>query len=186
MIEGQLSGRETVFRDRTDTSWLGGESLDEWRGKMVWGDALAVLLAARVVADPSRSLTPLHREIFRQADADHADTSTEYGGVLLATQSGVWTAQLFEPRVNARFGDERFVASQEMIEASDAESLMYHFHAARIRNAGYAGPSFNDFEFVRREGRSSLLFTFVTQDRLNVDYFQPGGLRLDLGTIERP
>src|SRR5690606_17159996 len=39
---------------------------------------------------------------------------------------------------------------------------------------------------ARTYGRSCLLFTFVSPDRLNVDYFQPGGLRLDLGTVDRP
>src|SRR5690606_18536443 len=111
---------------------------------------------------------------------------TEYGGLVFAAPGGNLTAQLFEPRANSRYGDERFVASQELIDAADSALFMYHFHVTRTRNADYAGPSFDDFEFVRREGRASLLYTFVTQDRLNVDYFQPGGLRIDLGTIERP
>jgi len=73
-----------------------------------------------------------------------------------------------------------------MIEASDTSLFHYHFHAKRTRNMDYAGPSFSDFEYARTYGRSCLLFTFVSPDRLNVDYFQPGGLRLDLGTIDRP
>ncbi|MFG0294077.1 MAG: hypothetical protein ACF8MJ_13120 [Phycisphaerales bacterium JB050] len=186
MVDAMLSSRETHFRDRTDTAWLGGESLDEWKDKLAWGDALALLIAARSVEDASRSLADLHTEIFRQADADNADTSTEYGGLLFAAAGGNLTAQLFEPRANSRYGDERFVASQELIDAADTALFMYHFHVTRTRNADYAGPSFDDFEFVRREGRASLLYTFVTQDRLNVDYYQPGGLRIDLGTIERP
>ncbi len=185
-VDSTLMGREMHFRDRTDTAWLGGESLSEWQDKLVWGDALSLLIAAQSVEDASRSLGDLHAELFRQADADHADTSTEYGGLLFATGGGNLNAQLFEPRVNARYGDERFVASQELIEAADSALFMYHFHVTRTRNAGYAGPSFDDFEFVRREGRASLLYTFVSEDRLNVDYFQPGGLRIDLGTIVRP
>ncbi len=185
-IEEALEGRETVFRDRTDTAWLGGESLEEWEDELVWADALALLLAARVVETSSYSVGDIHARLFEQADADHADTSTEYGGIVLWTNSGVPMLELFPPRVNSRFGDDRFVASDELIEASDAALFHYHFHAMRTRNADYAGPSFSDFEFARREGRSCLLFTFVSPDRLNVDYFQPDGLRIDLGTIDRP
>lgn len=185
-LERELEGRESFERDRTDTAWLGGESLEEWKNELVWADALALLIASRVVETPTWSVRETHARLFEQADADHADTSTEYGGVVVWSESGVPRFDLFPPRVNSRFGDDRFVASQELIEASDTALFHYHFHAMRTRNADYAGPSFNDFEYVRREGRSSLLLTFVSADRLNIDYFQPDGLRIDLGTIDRP
>lgn len=185
-LESELEDRETFFRDRTDTAWLGGESLGEWKDEIVWADAVALLLAARVVQTAAWSTETLHAELLDQADADHADTSTEYGGVVHWTDSGMPTFDLFPPRVNSRFGDDRFVASEELIEASDTALFHYHFHAMRTRNADYAGPSFSDFEYAKREGRGCLLFTLVSADRLNVDYFQPDGVRIDLGTIERP
>lgn len=185
-LEQELSGREHFFRDRIDTPWQGGESLQEWQSEMVWGDVLLALIAARAVEDDSHDLRAVHAELFTQADADHTDTSTEYGGVANSTASGGLEFVVFPPRANARFGDERFVASMELIEASDTALFQYHFHARRTRNMDYAGPSYDDFEYARLQGRSCLLFTFVSPDRLNVDYFQPGGLRLDLGTIDRP
>ena len=181
-----LDDRETFFRDRTDTSWMGGESLGEWSDQLAWADVVALLIASRFVESSAWPTERLHTALFDQADEDNADTSTEYGGVVLWSTTGVPRFDLFPPRVNSRFGDDRFVASEELIEASDTALFHYHFHAMRTRNADYAGPSFSDIEYARREGRSCLVFTFVSSDRLNVDYFQPDGLRIDLGTIDRP
>ncbi len=181
-----LDGREKFFRERIDTAWQGGESLDEWKDGMVWGDALLALIAAGAVEHAVFDLRAAHEDLFAQADEDHADTSTEYGGIVEWADGGSLRFLLFQPRANSRFGDERFVASTELIESSDTSLFHYHFHVRRTRNMDYAGPSFDDFEYARTYGRSCLLFTFVSPDRLNVDYFQPGGLRLDLGTVHRP
>lgn len=182
-----LDGQEKFYRERIDTPWQGGESLQEWKDQMVWGDALLALMATGIVEKASSyGVQAPVSDLFAQADEDHADTSTEYGGLVDLTDVGALRFVLFTPRANSRFGDERFVASAEMIEASDTSLFHYHFHAKRTRNMDYAGPSFSDFEYARTYGRSCLLFTFVSPDRLNVDYFQPGGLRLDLGTIDRP
>jgi len=185
-LEREISGREHFFRDRTDTAWQGGESLSEWRGKMVWGDVLLALIAAEAVRTRSSEWREVHADLFAQADADHTDTSTEYGGITVWDEGGRLDFRLFPPRANSRFGDDRFVASREMIEASDGALFHYHFHVMRQRNADYAGPSHDDFEYARLQGRSCLVLTFITENRLNVDYYQPGGVRVDLGTIDRP
>lgn len=185
-LRESLSGRVHFTRNRTDTAWQGGESLSEWQSKMVWGDVLLALIAADVAAPSGSHLSSIHREIFSQADQDHADTSTEYGGIVLMSESGTLEFRLFPPRPTNRFGDDRFVASREMIEASDDALFHYHFHAMRHNNAEYAGPSFDDFEYARSQGRACLLLTFVGRDRLNLDFFLPNGVRVDLGTINRP
>jgi hypothetical protein len=80
----------------------------------------------------------------------------------------------------------RFVASDDLLNAGVPALFHYHFHAAHYDNRKYAGPSLADLEYARQYGRSCLVFTFVTRDRLNVDYYQPDGARVDLGSIERP
>jgi hypothetical protein len=156
------------------------ESLRTWRDDMCWADALLVTIAADAADDPA-----LARLLFAQADEDKRDTSTEYGGVIDGAPSG-FALRVFPPRPAQRHGDRRFTASPEMI-AQGADSIFhYHLHCTAHDNADYAGPSDDDIHYAARQGRACLVFTFVSKDALNVDYYQSGGLTLDLGTVRRP
>lgn len=93
------------------------------------------------------------------------------------------TAVLYAPRPGQRMGDERFVASDDMLAASDCAIAHYHFHAQRVRNKEYAGPSGGDLQYAARYGRSCLVLTSVGEGVLGVDYYQPNGVVIDLGEI---
>jgi hypothetical protein len=56
----------------------------------------------------------------------------------------------------------------------------------REDNRGYSGPSYQDLEYADRFGRACLVVTSTGEGRGNVDYYQPGGVVLDLGTITAP
>ena len=162
------------------------ERIGAWRAELVWGDALALLVADEAVRGEGVAAA-----LFAQADADYADRSTEHGGVLDAVSRPGSTEDAFEaigfaPRPAQRTGDRRFVASPELLERGAASLFHYHFHANRIRNADYAGPSEADLLYARDFGRACLVLTLIDERTLGVDYYQPGGARIDLGTIARP
>ncbi|MDX2115184.1 MAG: hypothetical protein SFZ24_06110 [Planctomycetota bacterium] len=183
-LERELKPRKKVVRaSAMNAARRAPESIQTWRDQLSWGDALLALAAAEAVLDPQ-----LARDVFAQADEDKIDVSTEHGGVIDAPGAGgrPFSLRTFAPRPAQRFGDRRFVASPEMIEQGVDSLFHYHLHCTAYGNSEYAGPSDDDLLYARRQGRSCLVFTFTARDALNVDYFQPDGVVLDLGTIRRP
>lgn len=181
-----LEPRKRYIRAQAATaSRRAPESLRSWSDGMSWGDFLLCLIAAEAAMDPG-----LAKVIFAQAEDDRRDTSTEYGGVIDGIPGGSagpggFAVRLFPPRPAQRYGDRRFVASPEMIEQGTTSIFHYHLHCTSYDNADYAGPSADDIAYAKRQGRSCLVFTFVNRDALNVDYFQPDGATIDLGTVRR-
>lgn len=157
------------------------ETLEHNQQDLVWGDALLILIADEALQDPA-----VVGALFEQVDADRKDTTTEYGGVLDCLDDGRFTAIPFPPRPTQRVGDNRFVASPELLERGHTGLFHYHFHARRADEREYAGPGPGDFEYAHRFGRSCLVFTSINNDTLNADYFQPNGARVDLGELRRP
>jgi hypothetical protein len=63
---------------------------------------------------------------------------------------------------------------------------LHHFHAQVAEKVRYACPGRGDRDMVDRQQIHGLVFTFVDANHLNVDYYQPRGVAIDLGTIARP
>lgn len=186
-LSTELAGRRHTRRtaDFPDAMVGARESVDAWRKDLVWGDALLLLIADQAISDPR-----VVRELFEQADHDQRDESTEYGGVLDADPDRVnesgFVAWSFPPRPAQRGGDNRFIASRELLDAGATALFHYHFHAQSHNNGEYAGPGPGDLEYAKKFGRSCLVLTFVSTNALGVDYYQPDGARIDLGSIKRP
>ena len=144
---------------------------------LAWADLVTMALILRAMQDPS-----LIEELFRQAERDRQDTSTEYGGVL-DSEGGKFLALAYPPMV--RRHDRKFVPSQEMIQRMYTGIAHYHFHAQQTKNARYAVPGEGDLKFANRLGATCLVFTSIDENRLNVDYYQPGRVIVDLGTVHR-
>lgn len=182
MIEAGLVGAKTHRRYAEDVP--GGPSQEQRlvhaREKMVWGDALLVLAAMEAMRDPD--VAPA---IFEQVEIDRRDTSTEHGGVLDCAADGSFVAYPYPPRPAQRMGDNRFIASPELLAAGNTALYHYHFHARRTDESEYAGPGPGDLEYAARFGRSCLVLTSISADVLDVDYYQPNGAVLDLGEIRR-
>ncbi|MEL6328782.1 MAG: hypothetical protein AAFR38_03905 [Planctomycetota bacterium] len=184
--EARLEGRNTNRR----TSELGidrsrlRERLDDWSATMTWGDLITLLVLDEAVRSPD-----VVRQFFAHTARDRDDVSTEYGGILLAgpdSRPGLFRAQLFVPRVGDRISDNLFIASEAMIASGRRALAFYHLQVARSRNSKFAGPSPTDLAFVRRTGRTGIVATSITPDRLGIDYYQPDGVIVDLGEIRRP
>jgi len=166
------------------------ETLDAFADDMAWGDFLLVLIAMETIDRPK-----LVDFLFNHAERDRGDNSTELGGAIIdpqRAQSGASAhgddeiaAIAYDPRPAQRRGDHRFVASSELLDAAAPALFHYHFHAQRYDNDHYAGPGRGDMQYAERFGRACLVFTFITADILAADYYQPGGVRLDLGEVRR-
>jgi hypothetical protein len=156
---------------------LPGESFGEHAETLCWADLLTIDLLLDAKSDPL-----LVRELFRQADADLADTTTEHGGVLDKVD-GRFVTEPFLPVIRAH--DQKFYSSDVLIQRMYTGLLHYHFHAQKYMNGEYAGPGAGDLTFVENLQASAVVFTFLDQNTLGVDYYQPGGIVIDLGVVRR-
>ena len=172
---------QTAYRRASGNTSRYDETMRSAKKLMVWGDALSVM-AAMDAMDQNAVIGAF----FTQADTDRGDTSTEYGGAIDGLTDGAMVARLFPPRPTERLGDRQFVASHDLIAASDESIFHYHFHAAAAANTDYAGPSEADIKYATEYGRSCLVVTTLTADRINIDWYCGTSAVLDLGAVDRP
>lgn len=180
-MAGRLAGRGYQRREGARGVRPRSERLADWRDSMSWADALAVLVVDEVISKPA-----FVEALYDQVELDRNDTSTEYGGVIDAGQDDDYRIVLFRPRARDRTGDDRFVASTDMIRFSDRALVHYHLQVQRQRMGRQAGPSDGDLLYAADSGRACLVFTSVASDQLNVDYYTPDGVVIDLGLIQQP
>ena len=164
---------------RTDHPHPQEESFDLQLPKLAPAD----LLVIQNIIQATHSLS-VRQTLFAQADRDLKDTTSELGGVLTWDQSNQYIAQPFPPEIRAH--DRKFYASNQLIESMYTGLAHYHFHAQKHNNQQFAAPGQGDQKFADRLGTHAVVFTFIDANTLNVDYYQPGNIVIDLGTITRP
>ncbi len=147
--------------------------------EMTWGDCAAVLVALDALAVPE-----VRRHIFDIADRDLADRQTEYGGLLQMDDQGRFELIEFAPR--SRGSDVRYEASDKMFEQGYDALFHFHNHAQAYENHRYAGPHYGDFAYADATGVNGLVFTFISRNEIDADFYRRGQIVIDLGTIERP
>lgn len=192
-MKSAIGGRKTVQRSNEAQGLVKAakEQIEVWENGLSWGDLLSIALLDRAVRQKD-----FVERIFVYVGLDREDRTTEYGGLILTTQNvgdgravtdhpGKIVAWLFPPRPGQRPNDTEFVAPEEMILSSDRALAHFHFHVHRARNSEVAGPSAGDLEYAARCGRNCLVFTSLGTEELDVDYYQPNGVVVDLGTIEQ-
>ncbi len=177
-LRGRLSERSRHDRSIDTAVKRNREDFDHWEGGMKWADVLTILAIDDAVANPQ-----VRAALIQQAELDRKDTTTEYGGLLGFRPDASSRLVLFPPRPGQRQGDQKFIASDDMIAGGDLALSHYHFHAQSHQNGGYAGPSEGDLIYAARYGRSCLVFTSVAEGRLAADYYQPDGVIIDLGAF---
>jgi hypothetical protein len=155
------------------------ERLSDVRDKLVWGDRVAMLLAREALRSPA-----FVAHVFDYADRDMIDRTTEFGGIIELDPEGRFELLEYPPR--ARVADDRYLASSKLFK--DGYTALYHFHnhAQKYRNERYAGPHLGDFEYADETGVNGLVFSFVDEETLNVDFYREDSVVVDLGTINRP
>lgn len=183
-LDERLAGRSRHMR----TAEMGPqrpaakERVRDWDSSLAWGDVLAIL-----VIDEAVHQAAFVSRLWQQVDVDRDDQTTEYGGVIEATTSpnaDSFRLVLFRPRARDRTDDNRFVASDDLINYADRAVGVFHQHVQKARNARFAGPSDGDLEYAHLSGRSCVVFTSIGSDRLDADYYQPNGAVIDLGDIQ--
>ncbi len=142
-----------------------------------WADLATIQLVIQALKEPQ-----IVAALFAQADEDHRDRGTEYGGVLRHADIG-FKIKLYKPRI--RKHDLKFYPTEAMYRDLYTGIAHYHFHAQHIRNADYAGPGLGDMKFSKRNHFACLVFTFLDANRMNVDYYQNGKTIVDIGVIHR-
>jgi hypothetical protein len=180
-LDGRLDRRPRQTRDAERGQRRRSERLDDRAGQMSWGDLLTVLVVDEALAQPG-----VHDGLVEQVGLDRRDESTEYGGILEAAEGGLFRVVLFRPRARDRTGDDRFVASGDMVRFSDRAIGHYHLQVQKPRMGRLAGPSDGDLLYAADSGRNCLVFTSVASDLLNVDIYMPNGVIIDLGMIPVP
>jgi hypothetical protein len=154
------------------------ELLRTHRDSLTWGDAVTLEILLTALRIPE-----VKAHLFDYALRDNQDTTTEYGGVITLDKKGRFEILEFEPKV--RTHDRRFNASQNMFDAAYTALFHFHFHAQKIRNGDHAGPGLGDKYYADNTRANCLVFTFVDEKTMNVDYYRHGGIVVDVGTITR-
>jgi hypothetical protein len=187
-LKERLAQRTIHQRNIESGKYRVSEALDHWESRLRWADLICILAIDDIVRQPQ-----VVQALATQAELDRRDETTEYGGIL-TLKTGVadprtkpaalqWVAMLYPPRPGQRQGDERFIASDDMIAASDLAMAHYHLHAQKEKNGSYAGPSPGDLMYAARSGRNCIVFTTLGGGLMDVDYYQPDGIVIDLGEI---
>jgi len=185
-LSGDIRSRLSGVEHHLKTTAYDGQAEDypqrfeEWDAKLNWADLVVVRWAITAVQDRA-----LASALFTQAREDHLDTSTEYGGAIVFRDAsgGAIEAKLFKPEM--RRHDLKYYAPPALVESLYTGAAHYHFHAQKERNADYAGPGRGDQEFAKKLNFNCLVFTYVDANKMNVDFYQPDGAVIDLGTITR-
>ncbi len=181
-VQGRLKSRRTTIRKWGSTQAPYSELLKDTAGRLRWADLLTML-----VIDEALRSGGVATALGRQAELDRKDTTTEYGGIVIARGrdgEARFEAVLYPPRPGQRRGDQHFVASDDMIGSSDLALAHYHFHTQTWANSDYAGPSPEDLEYTAKSGRNCVVLTGVSEGVVDVDYYQPDGVVVDLGELK--
>jgi hypothetical protein len=179
-LEAALKGRPVHVQNSNyaGISDITQQKLYEYRGKLTWGDLAAMLIAVRAMDVPE-----VVTHLFRYAERDRADETTEYGGVIAMDAKDRFEILEFPPVV--RYNDVRFESSQAMLDAAYTAIFHFHYHVQRFENDDFAGPGYGDHNYANNTRANCMVFTFVNKDELNVDYYRHDSVVVDLGNIER-
>ncbi len=178
-IDGTLQGRRHYFEtEGGGQASTKSEQFRTHRDVMTWGDAAAILLALRAIQTPQ-----VADHLLDYAERDRLDDTTEYGGVIALDEEGRFEVLEFEPIV--RHHDRRFNAPQQMLDAAYDSLFHFHNHAQRHRNGDHAGPGMGDKNYADNTRANCLVFSFVNEDTMNVDFYRHGHVVVDLGTMRR-
>ena len=176
-IEQKLREQDHYFETRGGGVFSSSTELFKThKDSLTWGDTMAITTALTAMAVPE-----VRAHLFDYALRDHNDETTEYGGVIALDEKGRFEVLEFEPKI--RHHDRRFNASQDMFDAAYTALFHFHFHAQKLRNGDHAGPGMGDKAYAQNTRANCLVFTYINEETMNVDFYRHGDIVVDLGTI---
>ena len=126
--------------------------------------------------------TDVRTTLFLARDLDFEDRSTEWGGTLDWGDEG-WMIEAAPGQSEA--DDTVFRRRPSDFRKIFNGAIPFHFHARRLNMSAVAGPGDTDLQAAESHGVPAVVFTSLSQDRLQVDWYRRGGVVVDLGEIER-
>ncbi len=180
-LAASLKGRRKHIDTRRYEGFPGAydQSLAAHRKTLTWGDLAAMTLAMRAASVPE-----VAAHLFDYAERDRLDKTTEYGGVINLDRQGRFEVLEFPPRF--RTADNRFVASQRMMDAAYTAVFHFHFHAQKHDNGRFTAPGIGDLNYAENLRANCLVLTFVNKDTLALDFYRHSRVIVDLGEIALP
>jgi hypothetical protein len=176
-IQQKIKGQTHYFEEEGGGRYQQGtELLRSHKSRLTWGDAIAIEIALKALDVPQ-----VRAHLFDYANRDHEDETTEYGGVIALDTKGRFAILEFEPKI--RHHDRQFNASQDMFDAAYTALFHFHFHAQKYRNGDHAGPGMGDKNYATNTRANCLVFTYINENTMNVDYYRHTDVVVDLGTI---
>jgi hypothetical protein len=163
------------------------QKISEYAKQLSWGDLYVIYVAISVL----QNQPAVSAQVFDLIDKDVADTSTEYGGVMVWKDSDTSVPiekQPLEVRYVAparRDHDRKYVSSDDLVTQAYTGFAHFHLHAQYYNNTDWAGPGRGDLDFADRLGFNCLLFTSIKKGVFNADYYQTGRVVVDLGSVGR-
>ncbi len=125
---------------------------------------------------------PRFRRMLRvTARRDMAERLTRCGG-LIRYEQGRAEAKIYLPA--AKRGDDRYIPTRRMLKDT-LDSLCYfvgHFSKV-VENVSIIGPGEKELAFAAKYNICGVVFTTLSGGRLNVTYFTPEGIVVDLGNF---
>ena len=179
-LAATLAGRRKHIDSRRYEGFPGSydQYLAAHRKVLTWGDLAAMILALRAVDVPQ-----VAEHLRAYAEDDRQDKTTEYGGVIRLDAQGRFEVIEFRPKY--RTADNRFVASQAMLDAAYTAVFHFHFHAQKYNNRRYVAPGIGDLNYAENLRANCLVFSFVNEDTMNMDYYRHTRVIVDLGEVVR-
>ena len=177
-VEDYVKGQKHHFQQSTFDSFGGADSerLFTHRESLTWGDLAAMLIAIRAMEVPQ-----VVAHLFDYAARDRAEESTEFGGVIGLDSKNRFEILEFEPVI--REHDQKFIASQEMLDAAYTAIFHFHMHVQYERNDRFAGPGYGDSNYADNTRANCLVLTSVGARKMNVDFYRHNRVVVDLGDI---
>jgi len=179
-LAGRLAGRRKYIDAGRYAGFPGSydQHLAAHRKVLTWGDLAAMTLALRAV-----EVSQVAAHLWAYAEDDRQDKTTEYGGVIRLDARGRFEVIEFRPKF--RTADNRFVASQAMLDSAYTAVFHFHFHAQKYDNRRYTAPGIGDLNYADNLRANCLVFSFVNKDTMNVDYYRHSRVIVDLGEVGR-
>lgn len=179
-LQALLAGAEHHLNS---PNFMGGnkdhpQRLHSWKDQLSWADLVVIQTLSNAVRNPA-----VVRSLFSQGDRDVKNKGSEHGGVVVFN-AGTPAAKNYDPILRLSH-NRKFTPRNEMIKRLYTAAAHYHFHAQEYKNRDWAGPGLGDMNTADTMRFNYLVFTFVDENRLNVDYYQHGRVVVDLGTLRR-
>jgi hypothetical protein len=181
-VADQLTGRMVHIRETGIFSSTAPhpQQFDNWSADMSWADLLLLDVLLDALNDQQ-----IVGAWFSEAERDHADHTSEYGGLLTWDDRGRVIARPYAPQMSRH--DLAYYAPPQLILDAYTALAHYHFHVQQPDNREYACPGPGDLKRVAQAQRlNGLVLTSVDDGVLNVDFYCQPQIVVDLGELRPP